>query len=177
MARVALTFDDLPVHSVLPAGFTRAGIATRIVDALRARRSPPVYGFINAKAARGRAWLDRGAQNLAGRRLSCSATTDSPIWTCARHTTSAIEQDIIANEPTLQSLMPDGGWRWFRYPFLNEGDTVAKHRRIVGFLNARGYRVAQVTLSFDDWAYSEPYARCAAIRDQAAIDWLRRRAT
>ncbi len=172
VARVALTFDDLPVHSVLPAGFTRAGIATRIVDALRARRSPPVYGFINAKAAADdsdalavlQIWRDAGFPlgNHGFAHLNLHTTT-----------TTAFEQDITANEPTLRSLMPRGGWRWFRYPFLNEGDTVAKHRRIAGFLNARGYRVAPVTLSFDDWAYSEPYARCAAIRDQAAIDQLK----
>ena len=172
VARVAITFDDLPVHSALPPGVTRAEIATRIVETLRARRSPPVYGFINAKAladepgsiAALRIWRDAGF--LLGNHGYAHLDL-------ALNTTSAIEEDIIANEATLKSLMPDGGWRWFRYPFLSEGDTAAKHRRIVAVLGARGYRIAQVTLSFDDWAYSEPYARCAGIRDQAAIDWLR----
>jgi hypothetical protein len=33
--------------------------------------------------------------------------------------------------------------------------------------------VAQVTISFDDYAYNDPYARCLAKSDTAAIDWMR----
>jgi hypothetical protein len=41
------------------------------------------------------------------------------------------------------------------------------------FLKERGYRVAQVTISFDDYAYNDPYARCLASNDLAAIDWMK----
>jgi hypothetical protein len=34
-------------------------------------------------------------------------------------------------------------------------------------------RVAEVTLSFDDYAYNDPYARCLAKNDQAGIEWLK----
>jgi peptidoglycan/xylan/chitin deacetylase (PgdA/CDA1 family) len=169
--RVAITFDDLPVHSAMPAGFTRATIASRVVEALRARQSPPVYGFINAKA------LTDEPDSFAALKIWREAEFPLGNHGFAHlnlHTATpeAFEHDIIANEPILQSLMPQGGWHWFRYPFLNEGDTPAKHRRIADFLKARRYRVAQVTISFDDWAYSEPYVRCAAKRDQAAIEQL-----
>lgn len=172
VARVALTFDDLPVHSALPPGVTRGAIATRIVDALKARRSPPVYGFINAKALRDEPdardaltiWRD------AGFPLGNHGYAHLDLH---KNTAREFEGDIIANEPMLQSLMPGDGWAWFRYPFLNEGNTTAKHRRIADFLRARKYRVAPVTLSFDDWAYSEPYARCARLDDRAAIDQLK----
>jgi peptidoglycan/xylan/chitin deacetylase (PgdA/CDA1 family) len=171
-ARLAITFDDLPVHAALPPGVTRAGIAARTVEALQARRSPPVYGFVNAKGVEDEPdassvltiWRDAGfpLANHGFAHVDLHATT-----------AEAFERDITRNEPTLQSLMPHGGWRWFRYPFLNEGDTPAKGRRVADFLAARGYRTAPVTLSFDDWAYGAPYARCAAARDQAAIDWLK----
>jgi hypothetical protein len=36
-------------------------------------------------------------------------------------------------------------------------------------LKARGYHIASVTLSFDDWAWNAAYARCVAKNDQAAI--------
>ena len=48
-AVVALTIDDLPSHGPIPPGSTRTEIATRIIAALRDAKSPPVYGFINAK--------------------------------------------------------------------------------------------------------------------------------
>ena len=107
MARVAITFDDLPVHAALPPGVTRAEIATRIVDTLRARRSPPVYGFINAKAladepgsiAALRIWRDAGF--LLGNHGYAHLDL-------ALNTTSAIEEDIIANEP--DAPVADAGW-------------------------------------------------------------------
>ena len=170
--RVAITVDDLPVHSELPPGVTRADVATRMVEVLRARRSPPVYGFINARVIGDEPGL-RSVLTIwrdAGFPLGNHGFAHLNLHNASE---SAFEHDITDNEPTLQSLMPEGGWRWFRYPFLNEGDTPAKHQRIADFLKARGYRVAPVTVSFDDWAYSEPYARCAAAGDRAAIDQLK----
>ena len=34
----------------------------------------------------------------------------------------------------------------------------------------RGYRIAAVTMDFSDWAYNDPYARCAAKGDAKAAD-------
>jgi len=36
-----------------------------------------------------------------------------------------------------------------------------------------GYRTAQVTLDFEDYAWNDAYGRCAAKHDDAAIAWLR----
>src|SRR5262249_18953872 len=84
----------------------------------------------------------------------------------------AFEQDIVANEPTLEKFMAGQDWHWLRYPFLREGDTADKHHAVRAFLTAHGYRIAQVTLSFDDYAYNEPYARCVAKGDRAGTVWL-----
>ena len=171
-ARVALTFDDLPVHAALPTGVTRTDIATRIVTTLRARRTPAVYGFINAQPLADESALSSVLTTWreAGHLLGNHGFAHQNL-----HKTTAVEfeHDITSNEPTLQSLMPDGRWRWFRFPFLNEGNTPEQHQRIADFLKGRGYRTAQVTLSFDDWAYSDPYARCASKGDQAAIEQLK----
>ncbi len=48
-AEVALTFDDLPVHGLLPPGVTREDIAQEIIHALQAAHAPPIFGFVNAK--------------------------------------------------------------------------------------------------------------------------------
>ena len=170
-ARVALTFDDLPAHGPLPAGMTRIDVAKRIIDALRARKSPPVYGFINARQLETtpadaevlRAWRDAGFPlgNHAYSHMDLHANT-----------AEAFEADVVANEATLRSLMGDGDWHWFRYPYLREGDTADKYKAVREMLARRGYRTAQVTLDFSDYAYNAPYARCLAKNDADGLAWL-----
>jgi peptidoglycan/xylan/chitin deacetylase (PgdA/CDA1 family) len=171
-ARVALTFDDLPTHGPLPPGMTRADIATRIIEALRGHQAPPVYGFINAKSLEAhpedaqvlRLWRDAGLP-LGNHAFSHMDLHANPA--------EAFEQDILANEPALRTYMGDQDWHWFRYPYLREGETPETHRAVRTFLTDHGYTVAQVTLSFDDYAYNDPYARCLAQKDTNGIDWLK----
>jgi (4-O-methyl)-D-glucuronate---lignin esterase len=171
-ARVALTFDDLPVHSALPEGMSRSDVARSILDALQARHAPATYGFVNAKGLEGppdhaevlRLW------RAAGHPLGNHTFSHIDLNT---NTVEAFEEDALAGEAPLLSLMADQDWHWFRYPYLHEGDTPEKRHAILQFLKDHGYRVAEVTLSFDDYAYNEPYARCLAKNDTAAIDWMK----
>jgi peptidoglycan/xylan/chitin deacetylase (PgdA/CDA1 family) len=89
------------------------------------------------------------------------------------NTAEAFEQDVLANEAMLRTLMGDGDWHWFRYPYLREGDTPEKYRAVRAALAANKYRVAQVTIDFSDYAYNDPYARCLARKDADAIEWLK----
>ncbi len=171
-ARVALTFDDLPSHGPLPPGMSRVDVANSIIESLRRHHAPAVYGFINAKAVADRAedievlrvW------RAAGLPLGNHAYSHMDLHANA---VSAFEEDVFGNESTLQSLMGSDDWHWFRYPYLREGDTAEKHRAVLAFLGERHYKVAQVTLSFDDYAYNEPYARCLAKNDTQGIEWLK----
>ena len=169
---VALTFDDLPSHGPLPPGVTRVEIAKSIIDSLRRHQAPPVYGFINAKAVADKPEdLDVLKEwRAAGLPLANHAYSHMDLHA---NTPQAFEQDVLGNESTLQSLMGDQDWHWFRYPYLREGDTAEKHQSVLAFLEDRHYKVAQVTLSFDDYAYNDPYARCATKDDTAAVEWLR----
>jgi peptidoglycan/xylan/chitin deacetylase (PgdA/CDA1 family) len=169
---VALTFDDLPSHGPLPPGVTRVDIAKSILESLRRHRTPAVYGFINAKAVADKAEDLEVLQawRAAGLPLGNHAYSHMDLHA---NTAEAFEHDVAGNEQTLQMLMGNENWHWFRYPYLREGDTAEKHAQVLAFLKGRGYRVAQVTLSFDDYAYNDPYARCAARNDTAAIDWLK----
>jgi peptidoglycan/xylan/chitin deacetylase (PgdA/CDA1 family) len=69
--------------------------------------------------------------------------------------------------------MGEEGWRWLRFPYLREGETLERRREVALFLRDRGYRVAQVTLLFDDWSFADPYARCLAKNDTAAVEWMK----
>lgn len=172
--RLALTFDDLPVHAALPPTVSRADVARAILAALRAHGAPPVYGFVNAKG------LDEAPANADVLRLWRDAGHALGNHTFSHmdldaNDAEAFEQDIVANEPVLRSYMGDEGWRWLRFPYLHEGNTAEKRRVVAEWLEERGYRVAKADVNFDDWAYNDPYARCSAKDDRAAIDWMKAR--
>jgi peptidoglycan/xylan/chitin deacetylase (PgdA/CDA1 family) len=170
--KMALTFDDLPAHGALPPGVSRTDIARSILAALQAHKAPPTYGFVNGKG------LDDSPDNAEVLRLWRAAGHPLANHTFSHmdlhaNTPEAFEQDIVANEATLRTYMGDQDWHWLRFPYLREGDTLEKRSGVASFLKERGYRVAQVTISFDDYAYNDPYARCLAKNDLAAIDWMK----
>jgi peptidoglycan/xylan/chitin deacetylase (PgdA/CDA1 family) len=163
---VALTFDDLPVHAELPPGKTRLGVVARIVAALADAGAPPAYGFVNAQGA---------DEPDAAAALRVWRAAGHPV---GNHTFShrrledlgAFETELERNEPALRTL--GGDWRWFRYPYLEEGATPELRGGARNLLRARGYRIASVTLDFGDWAWNAPYARCAAKGDRTAVAGL-----
>jgi peptidoglycan/xylan/chitin deacetylase (PgdA/CDA1 family) len=170
-SKVALTFDDLPDHGPLPPGMTRVDLAKSILGTLKAHHAPPVYGFINAKQLETRPAdvevlrLWRQAGFPLGNHTYSHMSLDA-------NTVDSFEADVVANEATLQTQMGDGDWHWFRYPFLQEGNTAEKYHGVRDMLARHKYRIAEVTLSFDDYAYNDPYARCMARNDRDAVKWL-----
>jgi peptidoglycan/xylan/chitin deacetylase (PgdA/CDA1 family) len=171
--RVALTFDDLPDHGPLPAGMTRAGVARGILGALAAHGAPAAFGFVNARG------LESGPDSAEVLRLWRAAGHPLANHTFSHidlssHTPDQFMADLARNEPALREHMGEAGWRWLRYPYLREGDTLEKRRAVRRAIAERGYRIAQVTANFDDWAYNDPYARCLAKGDSATIEWLKR---
>lgn len=168
---VAFTFDDLPVHAALPLGQSRIGIAKQVIAALKAAKLPPAYGLVNAV---GTATEPDSAPVLnmwraAGNPLG-NHTWSHPGLT--KLTVPEYEDEIIRNEPVIAEL--GGDWHWFRYPFLDEGDTPEKRAEVRSFLAARGYKIASVTMAFGDWLYSDVYARCVAKNDKRAIAQMER---
>jgi peptidoglycan-N-acetylglucosamine deacetylase len=171
--QIAITFDDLPVHGPLPPGETRLDVANQVISALRNAHVPPTYGFVNA------AHLEQQPDTIQV--LQAWRAAGNPL---GNHTWSHpnvnqipladFEANIARDEPTLQSQMADGDWHWFRFPYLAEGDTPEKRAGIREYLAQHGYRVAGVTMSFADYDWNEPYARCSEKNDGKAIRWLER---
>jgi hypothetical protein len=56
-----------------------------------------------------------------------------------------------------ESIIPfvSGHPRWFRFPFLKEGDSALKRDRMRGFLRDRGYSNGYVTIDASDWYISD----------------------
>lgn len=170
--RIAFTFDDLPAHSTLPAGETRMDVASKIIAALHEAGMPPIYGFMNgvrvqekpADQAVLQAW--RSAGNPLG----------NHTWThmnLNQHTRAEFEADVERNEPPLAALMKGADWHWLRFPYLAEGESPAKHAGVRKFLASRHYKIAAVTMSFADYEWNEPYARCTDKGDKAAVAMLK----
>ncbi len=166
--RVAITFDDLPAHGALPADESRLQIAESILATLKAQKLPPVYGFINAEKVEDdpKTLAVLQAWRAAGQPLG-SHTYSHPDYDAM--TPQAFEADIAKNEPLLQQVAGDSDWHWLRYPYLREGETLAKRQAVQAYLKAHGYKVAEVSIDFEDYLWNNPYARCVAKRDDAAI--------
>ena len=169
--KLAITMDDLPLNGLLPPGVTREETAKNVLEILKKRHTPPVYGFINAKKLEGNA---DGAEAL---KLWAAA---EPVGNhtyghmdLEQNTAEAFEREIEENEPALELLQTTDNWHWLRYPFLHEGDTAEKRRAVRAYLKVHGYRIAQVTLDWEDYLWNTAYARCAAKNDAQAIAWLR----
>jgi peptidoglycan/xylan/chitin deacetylase (PgdA/CDA1 family) len=170
--KIAITFDDLPLNGELPPGVTRVEIARDTLALLKARHVPAAYGFVNARKLEGNA----------------DAAEALKVWAAAEpignHTYShldlnanpaeAFEREIEQNEPALELLSAkDENWHWLRYPYLREGETVEKRRAVRAYLQAHQYRVAQVTMDWEDYLWNTAYARCVAKSDAKSIEWLR----
>jgi hypothetical protein len=82
--------------------------------------------------------------------------------------------DIERNEPILGRLSPPDASKYFRYPYLHEGDTRDKRDGVRRWLAASGYTIAPVTISLDDdWSWNDVYVRCLALHDTQAIARLK----
>lgn len=169
--QVALTFDDLPAHGPLPAGVTRQQVITDILDALKASGTPPVYGFINGVRQQENP-SDASVLDLWRR---FGYPLGNHTWSHMNlndHTAAEWEADLLKNEQTLAPLMNNADWHWVRFPYLSEGNTPEKTAEVRTFLAAHDYRIAGVTMSFGDYLFNEPYARCLARSDSAAVTQL-----
>jgi peptidoglycan/xylan/chitin deacetylase (PgdA/CDA1 family) len=170
--KLAITIDDLPQNGGLPPGVTRVDITRETIAVLKKRHVPPVYGFINAKKLEGSA---DGAEAL--KLWAAAEPFGNHTYThidLEQNTAEAFEHDLEQNEPALELLAkPGNDWHWLRYPYLHEGDTVEKRRAVREYLNKHGYKIAQVTLDWEDYLWNGAYARCVAKNDKKSIEWLR----
>jgi peptidoglycan-N-acetylglucosamine deacetylase len=169
---VALTFDDLPAAGSLPPDEDRVEILHALAYELRANHLKGTYGFVIASDLTG----DEDAQDGLRDWVKAGMNVGNHTWShmmLPGNSVAAFEKEIGEDEPALERFAGRRDWRWFRYPALLEGGTVAKRRAVQGYLAEHGYRIARVTLDFEDDAWNDPYARCAAKGDAASIAWLK----
>jgi cellulose synthase/poly-beta-1,6-N-acetylglucosamine synthase-like glycosyltransferase/peptidoglycan/xylan/chitin deacetylase (PgdA/CDA1 family) len=170
---LAVTVDDIPAHGAVPDGTTRRGISAAMIRALERHSIPGVYGFTNGGQLLEhperedilRDWR-RAGFSLGNHTLSHADLT--------RLSAADYIADIERNESVLMRLSPPGAPKYFRYPYLHEGDTPDKREHVRSWLAARGYTIAPVTISLDgDWSWNDIYVRCSALGDTQSIARLK----
>lgn len=170
---VALTVDDLPVHMDLPPGKTRLDVANEFLATLKKHHIKNVYGFVVAGRIKGdkvnysvlKTWVHGG--QLLGNHTYGHVNLD-------KVTANQFIHQIQMDEPYLTKLMGKKDYHYFRYPYLHEGETLDKRNAVRHFLFANNYKIAQVTMDFEDYLWNNPYARCVKKGDRASIEWLKK---
>lgn len=158
----------------MPPGTTRADIARRFLATLKAHHVAEAYGFVNARGlaedpasdAVLTLWRKAGypLANHSYSHLNLDGAPSLDAW----------QADVIAGEPALERHMGKGDWHWLRFPNLSSGKDATRHDGAAAFLKQRGYRIASVSLAFEDWDYSDAYARCRAQGDDRMIAAMKR---
>ena len=166
---IAITVDDLTGNGELPPAATRLEVAKSYLRTLKKSGVPEAYGFVNAaNLARdpdGGAVLDAWRQaryplgNHTYSHMNLNGAPSVEDW----------KADVVKGEPEIARRMAGANWHYFRYPYLAAGTDQARHDDALASLRSRGYSIADVTVSFNDWAYSDGYARCTAKGNTAAI--------
>jgi peptidoglycan/xylan/chitin deacetylase (PgdA/CDA1 family) len=160
--QVAITIDDLPRGGDGgPYDAATLQAMTRKLLAPFREQQIPVIGFVNA----GRNSDDPGALRAildlwldAGADLGNHSATHPDINNVPLEKYTA---DVIAGESALRAALEPRGRKltFYRHPYLHMGATPENKQGLQEFLDARGYRVAPVTLDNADYLYAALYQR------------------
>ena len=163
-----VTVDDLPVASSLHAGADERRRITEGLLAALARHHVPAVGFVIWSHVRDGAdeslldlWLKAGHElgSHSDRHLDLTAT-DAATWIA----------DGERARVGLAAFLSARGHRlrFYRFPFLCEGDTEAKVDAVRAWLSGTGQRNLTVTIDDQDWSFEEPWVGARRKGDAAA---------
>lgn len=168
--------DDLTRPPFEPAHEPPEIVIDRLLAAFSRHHLPAVTGFLNGVTVE-RHPTDGAALKrwvAAGNRLGNHTYSHQDL---ARVDVAAYLADIDRNESWLAKFAgapaPRQDWRVFRYPFLQEGATESAREEVRQHLFTRGYRIAEVTIDFEDWQWFPSYARCSQSGSERDLRTLR----
>jgi len=175
---VVITVDDLP--GAVPGTGDSPGdlkdlqrINRSVVEALKVHHTKAI-GFVNewkvqisgerdARAALLQSWLD------------ADLTLGNHTYHHVRFQTTPLaeyEDETIRGEAVTRALMEVAGQKetYFRHPFLSTGPTEEAKAAFESFLKERGYRVAPVTVSNDDYMFNDVLGAAIEKKDGALAE-------
>jgi len=168
-----VTVDDLPIASrrLHDTDAAREKV-TRDLLAVLHKHAVPAIGFVTWRNVGGPAdvklldlWLEAGHElgNHSFGHLDYP-TTD----------TEAYVADVEKGRAELQRFLTARGrqLRFFRFPYLREGDTPARLARMRAWLRETGQRNVPVTIDTQDWSFETPWVKAAGAADTTALNRL-----
>lgn len=172
---ILITVDDLPISAgrLHPDPEERLAVTRGMLAALKSHGIQAV-GLVTWGNVRDEAdlrllslWLEAGHElgNHSWGHLDYSATE-----------TDAFVADIESAREALAGFLATRGkpLRFFRFPFLREGDDRAKLDAARGYLERTGQRNLPVTIDNQDWSFERPWVEAAgddAARQAVAEDY------
>jgi peptidoglycan/xylan/chitin deacetylase (PgdA/CDA1 family) len=170
---MAVTIDDLPGPVVVSQNITALDVTKQMLSVFDKHNIKGVYGFMTAYAIRPdpndkqilKQWVLRG-HLLANHTFSHANLSKVRIW--------QYMDDIELNEYYLSPLMIGKDYKYFRYPFSEEGSNKQTHDIIYNFLLDEHYQIAYITLNFNDYLWGNAYARCLHNNDKKSIYLLKK---
>jgi uncharacterized protein (TIGR02246 family) len=165
-----VTVDDLPIPSrrLHPDDPGRERL-TRDLLAVLAKHRVRAVGLVTWRNVSGPAderlldlWLE------AGHELG-NHSHGHPDY--ARMDAAAYVADMERGRAALAAYLVKRGrtLRYFRFPFLREGNTPEKLARMRAWLRETGQRNLPVTIDDQDWSFEEPWLKARAAGDEAAL--------
>ena len=176
-ATVAYTFDDGPILHPGPGPLSAQQRNQAMLDAL-ARHHVKSVLFVTAgngaKEAAGyalaKAWGDAG-------HLVANHTVSHPDLHRESVSLARYQQEVLDCDAVIRGL--PNYRKWYRYTYLNEGNTPAKREGMRAFLRQQGYAPAPVTFNVADWVVADkleallradPHADVEAIKQAYLAD-------
>jgi peptidoglycan-N-acetylglucosamine deacetylase len=149
---VALTFDDLPG--------VNAPVVTHILNTLRKHHLQGIYGFVNGLTLQ----LNAAHNNILQEWINAGNFL-------ANHTFSHLNlsqvdvgeylQDIKKNDEVLAKFTASGDRnKYFRYPFLDEGETYEKRNQVRQLLSSQHYQIVPATIYIEEYRWNTTFVDC-----------------
>jgi peptidoglycan/xylan/chitin deacetylase (PgdA/CDA1 family)/ketosteroid isomerase-like protein len=170
---ILISVDDLPIGGRMHASAEERSRTTEgLLTALRKHkiRAVGLVTWGNAPAESDRAllgrWIAEGHElgNHTTRHLNYSAVTIDEYLADVEDARARL---VAFLEPHGKTL------RFFRFPFLREGDTPEKLRAMRDWLARTGQRNLPVTIDDQDWSYEERWVNAARKGDPRTQDEVR----
>ena len=163
---IAITIDDLPLNGPNIPVRNLEIMTSSILDALR-KHDAPAVGFVNEsllfidgqtdlRISLLRSWVDAGVE-LGNHTYAHVGFRDTPL--------EKYEDDFVRGDAVTAKLQKKSA-RYFRHPFLQMGPTRDIELAFEKFIEARGCRIAPITISTEDWMFLAAYQKAKMSADE-----------
>jgi len=168
-----VTVDDLPIAGRHESSEERLRITRGLLAALERHRIRAV-GLVTWRNVRDASdrdllelWLEQGHElgNHSHDHLSYTATTSEAFLADVERARTALEAFLVSRGRQL---------RFFRFPFLREGDTLDKLVAAREYLAASAQRNLPVTIVNQDWSFEAPFVEARRAADRQALERVAR---